>query len=253
MKLKLFLLMLLTAAVPAIAQRAAVSGSVVAADTGNPVAGAIVTLQNQGITVTTGPAGDFLISNAQPGVTTLTTIAYGYTDATKEVELFSNQTVSVGAIVVTKEDLNQIYYEEAQEMWYDENALEGDDDGGSQTIQALTSASDDIYYNASNYNFQPMYFRYRGLDSQYQSVYLNGIELNDMGRGRFSYSTLGGMTSRAFRNRTNTLGLGAAAYGFGGLAGRPTSTPSPCGSAASTSFATSTPSHRAIRRASTGR
>lgn len=218
MKVKLFLLMLLMAAVPAMAQRAAVSGSVVEADTGNPVSGALVTLQDQGITVTTGPAGDFLISNAQPGVTTLTAIAYGYADATLTVELFSNQTVNVGPVMMSNNDLNSIYYEEAQDMWYDENALD-DDEGGAQSIQALTGASDDIYYNASNYNFQPMYFRFRGLDSQYQSVYLNGIELNDLGRGRFSYSTLGGMTSRAFRNRTNTIGLGAAAYGFGDIAG----------------------------------
>ena len=102
--------MLLTAAVPALAQRAAVSGSVVEADTGNPIAGALVTLQNQGITVTTGPAGDFLISNAQPGVTTLTTIAYGYADATKQVELFANQTVNVGPITMANNDLNSVYY-----------------------------------------------------------------------------------------------------------------------------------------------
>ena len=218
MKLKLFLLMLLMAAVPALAQRAAVSGSVVEADTGNPIAGALVTLQNQGITVTTGPAGDFLISNAKPGATTLTAIAYGYADAAQQVELFANQTVNVGVITLNNNDLNSVYYEEAQDMWYDENALD-DEEGSAQSIQALTGASDDIYYNAANYNFQPMYFRFRGLDSQYQTVYMNGIELNDLARGRFSFSTLGGMTSRAFRNRTNAIGLGAAAYGFGDIAG----------------------------------
>ncbi len=218
MKLKLFLLMLLMAAVPALAQRAAVSGSVVEADTGNPIAGALVTLQNQGITVTTGPAGDFLISNAEPGVTTLTAIAYGHADASMTIELFANQTVNAGRIIMANNDLNTTYYEEAQDMWFDENALD-EEEGGAQSIQALTGASDDIYYNASNYNFQPMYFRFRGLDSQYQSVYLNGIELNDLARGRFSYSSLGGMTSRAFRNRTAAIGLGAAAYGFGDIGG----------------------------------
>ncbi len=210
--------MLLTAAVPAIAQRAAVSGSVVESDTGNPVAGAIVTLENQGITVTTGPAGDFLISNAQPGATTLTVIAYNYNDATLSLELFANQTVNAGTIKMTGIDSASSYYEEAQDMWYDENVLD-EEEGGAQSIQTLSGASDDIYYSATNYDFQPMYFRYRGLDSQYQTVYLNGIELNDLGRGRFSYSTLGGMTSRAFRNRTNTIGVGAAAYGFGDIAG----------------------------------
>lgn len=218
MKIKLFLFTLLAAAVPVFAQKAAVSGSVVEADTGNPISGALVTIADQGITVTTGPAGDFLISNANPGSVTLSAIAYGYADATMPVDLYANQTVNVGQIAMSNNDLNSIFYEEAQDMWFDENALD-DEEGGSQSIQALTGASDDIYYNAQSYNFQPMYYRYRGYDSQYQSVYLNGIELNDLGRGRFSYSTLGGMTSRAFRNRTNTIGIGAAAYGFGDIGG----------------------------------
>ena len=31
--------------------------------------------------------------------------------------------------------------------------------------------------------------------------------MNDPIRGRFNYSSLGGMTSRAFRNRTTSIGL----------------------------------------------
>ncbi|MDE7394076.1 MAG: hypothetical protein K2M80_06345, partial [Muribaculaceae bacterium] len=67
--------------------------------------------------------------------------------------------------------------------------------------------------------FQPMYFRYRGYNQEYQTTYLNGIPFNDLARGRFNYSSLGGMTSRAFRNRTTTVGLGAASYGFGDIGG----------------------------------
>ncbi len=67
MRIKLFVLLLLSAVMPVVAQTARMTGTVVDADTGNPVAGALVTLRQQGITVTTGPAGDFLISNAAPG------------------------------------------------------------------------------------------------------------------------------------------------------------------------------------------
>jgi len=64
-----------------------------------------------------------------------------------------------------------------------------------------------------------MYFRYRGYDSQYQSVYINGIKFNDLIRGRFNFSTLMGMTSRAFRNKTTTIGMEASNYGFGDIGG----------------------------------
>jgi len=64
-----------------------------------------------------------------------------------------------------------------------------------------------------------MYFRFRGYDSEYQTTYINGMDMNDPIRGRFNYSSLGGMTSRAFRNRTSTIGIGAAQYGFGNVGG----------------------------------
>ena len=43
--------------------------------------------------------------------------------------------------------------------------------------------------------------------------------MNDLVRGRFNFSSLLGMTSRAFRNKTTSVGLDAAAYGFGDLGG----------------------------------
>ncbi len=50
-------------------------------------------------------------------------------------------------------------------------------------------------------------------------MYINGIRLNDLIRGRFNFNSLLGMSSRAFRNRTNTVGLGASNYGFGDIGG----------------------------------
>ena len=68
MRLKVFLPLLMSAAATGVsAQTAVVTGSVVDADTGAPVAGATVTIPGQNITVVTGAAGDFRISNALPG------------------------------------------------------------------------------------------------------------------------------------------------------------------------------------------
>ncbi len=221
MRLKLFFLLLLSVTFPMIAQKTGISGVVVDNATGSPVAGASVMLGEQGISVMTGISGDFRISTASPGKDFVTIAAYGYNDAVKEVEIFNNQIVNLGTIrldVASLSSVSESFYEESQDMLFDQSQLE-DEDESAQAVGALSGASDNVYFSTANYDFSPMYFRIRGYNSEYQSTYINGIYFNDLARGRFSYSTLGGMTSRAFRNRTNIIGLGAADYGFGEVGG----------------------------------
>ena len=217
MRLKLFLLLLMAAVLPSFAQSTGVAGTVVDSNTGSPVAGASVILDNQGIYVTTGPAGDFSISNARPGADVLVIVAYGYNDLSLDVDIVNGTVKDLGDIKMLSSNLNNTYYEEQNDMFFDQALLE-DEEGNAQSIAALTGASDDVYYNSASYNFQPMRFRVRGYDSKYSETYINGINFNDLARGRFNYSTLGGM-SRAFRDKTSSLGLGAANFGFGNIGG----------------------------------
>ncbi len=218
MRVKLLLLMVLACALPSLAQNASVSGTLVDEYTGAPLAGATVMLREQGIRTVTGPSGQFTISKAQPGQDYLLAMAFGYNDVEESVTLVNGKNVDLGFVKLMNSDNLSDFYTEQQDMLFDEQALD-DEESTAQTINALTGASDNIYYNASNYNFSTMYFRFRGYDSQYQTTYINGINMNDPIRGRFNYSSLGGMTSRAFRNRTTTIGLGAANYGFGNIGG----------------------------------
>ncbi len=217
MRFKLFLLLLLTAALPALAQKTGITGTVVDSDTGSPVAGATVILDNQGISATTDASGSFSISNAKPGSESITFIAYGYNDLLLKVDIITGIIDNLGFVKMQNTDLNTTFYEEQNDMLFDQAVLE-DEEGNAQTIAALTGASDDIYYNAASYDFQPMRFRIRGYDSKYTQTYINGISFNDLARGRFNYSTLGGM-NRAFRDKTTTLGAGAASFGFGDIGG----------------------------------
>lgn len=221
MKFKLFLMMLLAAALPSVAQTAAVSGTVIDAGTGSPVAGAVISIPDQGITVTTGPAGDFSISTARPGEAVLTIIAPGYSDGATQVRLYNDQTVNTGNVILMAEDDNEfvVFAQDSnEELLFDESLLE-DEEGNGQNVTALTGASDNIYYKFTRYGYSPLYSNYRGIGSRYQETYINALPMNDLIRGGFSFAQLGGMTSRAFRNNTSTVGLGAAAYGFGGIAG----------------------------------
>lgn len=220
MKLKLFPLMLLGVAVPSVAQTAAVSGTVVDAGTGAPVSGATISIQDQGITVTTGPAGDFRISTALPGEALLTIAAPGYAGGATQLRLYNDQTVSAGNVILVADDDEFVTFNEDNnnELLFDESLLE-DEEGNGQTVTALSGASDNIYYKFTRYGYSPLYSNYRGVGSRYQETYINSLPMNDLIRGGFSFSQLGGMTSRAFRNNTSTVGLGASAYGFGGISG----------------------------------
>ncbi|MDE5661168.1 MAG: hypothetical protein K2I04_00900, partial [Muribaculaceae bacterium] len=143
----------------------------------------------------------------------------GYDSATRDVAI-GHGTFNVGEVRLMPASTteNDDFYGELGDLVFDEAAL-NDDEGSAQSVAALTGANDNIYYNTASYNFGPMYFRYRGLDNQYQSVYINGLRMNDLVRGSFSYSTLLGMTSRAFRNKTTSVGMDAANYGFGDIGG----------------------------------
>ena len=133
------------------------------------------------------------------------------------VNMVAGRVDNLGNIKMLASNLNDVFYEEQNDMLFDQ-ALLDDEEGSAQSIAALTGASDDVYYNAANYDFQPMRFRIRGYDSKYTETYINGISFNDLARGRFNYSTLGGM-SRAFRDKTTALGLSAANFGFGNIGG----------------------------------
>ena len=220
LKLFLFLLLLLAAINPSTAQNAATNtivGVVVNSNTGSPVAGATVLLRDKGVTATTNFNGDFRISVPAGDSTDYLVISSDAFDS-YGVNVGGNGTVNLGEIRLTPTAENSDFYGDAEDLMFDE-AVVDDEEGASQSIAALTGSNDNLYYNTASYNFSPMYFRFRGYDSMYQSVYINGIRMNDLVRGRFNFSTLLGLTSRAFRNKTTNVGIEAANYAFGDLGG----------------------------------
>ena len=114
MRFKLSLLLLLASIVPALAQNTGVSGVVLDAS-GNPVSGAAVMLNDQGIVVTTGPAGEFRISNAVPGTDVITVAAYGYNDLTQPVQMVVNTISDLGQIKLKNSQSQNMILEEQQE------------------------------------------------------------------------------------------------------------------------------------------
>lgn len=217
MRLRLFLLTLAVALLPSLSCMAAtLTGVVVNGDSGSPLSGATVLLRDSNVQASTNFNGQFRIDVPDNSDVYLIVTNDGFTDFVQQYHI-GRGTVNAGEIRIFPSSNDELFGE-IDDLMFDESVL-NDDDSAGQSVASLSGASNNVYYNTASYNFGPMYFRYRGLDNQYQSVYINGLRMNDLIRGSFSFSTLLGMTSRAFRNKTTTIGMEASNYGFGDIGG----------------------------------
>ena len=209
-------MLLLAFALPTLAA-SGVKGTLVDAATGKPVADANIFMRNQQLYVMGGADGVFSITKAAPGNDVLEISAYGYKDLDVDVNIPDGRVLDLGTIKLSAD--NSIYSGSANDDYTHDDANAMEDEGAMQSIGTIQGATDNIYYQATNYDFSVMRFRYRGYDSNWNAGYINGFNFNDGMRGRFNFSGLGGMTSSAFRNRSVDVGLDASNYGFGNIGG----------------------------------
>ncbi|MBD5232730.1 MAG: hypothetical protein HDS65_00970 [Bacteroidales bacterium] len=218
MRFRLFLLLTLALACPWLhVEAATLTGVVVNGNSGSPISGATVMLRDGNTQATTNFNGQFRLETPDNIDAFVTVTCDGY-DAFALSMPIGHGTVNTGEIRLLPSNASTDFFSDLEDLTFEEELLT-DDEGTGQSVASLSGASNNIYFNTASYNFGPMYYRFRGLDNQYQSVYINGLRMNDLVRGSFSFSTLLGMTSRAFRNKTTSVGTDAAAYGFGDLGG----------------------------------
>ena len=215
MRLKLLMLLTLFACMPAIAQRAGIQGVIVDDESGSPVVGATVLLDNQGNSSVTGTDGLFRITDAKPGNDNVTVLCLGYGDWSRPVTITAGKITDLGIVKLKSEGYEG--YSQNADLFIDESQLE-DEEGNSQTIGTLAGASDNVFYNAASYDFSVMRFRQRGYDQNLTEVYINGVNFNEPARGRFNYSMFGGL-NQAFKNKVTGIGLEATSFGIAPVGG----------------------------------
>ena len=114
-------------------------------------------------------------------------------------------TVNAQEVVTTNTSTSTSSGDEESAFTFTESQL-GEDDDAVQSVMALLTATDnDIFRSNVGYLFSPMRFKVRALDSKYNEVYVNGVQMNDAETGRFSYGMIGGLND-AVRNQE---GIGA--------------------------------------------
>lgn len=100
---------------------------------------------------------------------------------------------------------------------FTESQLDEDHDA-SQAVSSVTSAKADPYLSEVGYRWSGMRFRVRAYENQYNQTYMNGLMLNDLERGSFSYGMIGGMND-ATRNREGVDGYEYNTFGLQGVGG----------------------------------
>ncbi len=106
--------------------------------------------------------------------------------------------------------------EDEQAYTFTEAQLD-DDETSTQNITVISS-NRNVYANEVGYRFSPARFKYRALGAKYNEMYINGNPVNDIERGQFGYSFVGGLNNQT-RARESSLPFEDNNYAMSSLAG----------------------------------
>ncbi len=218
--MKRFFLFLITlvATVSGLSAQDLVQGTVISDEDNYPVVGALVTVAGTDRNVATDIDGRFEIPDVPRSAKILRVSYIGMTTLEVAIPAGHGGVRNVGEIRLSPESVDDYYFTNSNDFVFDEDQI-ADDEGMIQSVGTIQGATDDVFYQTASYNFSTLYYRMRGLDSSWQANYINGINFNDPMRGQFSYSSLGGLTSSAFRNKTTDIAMAPSAFGYGNIGG----------------------------------
>ena len=175
---------------------------------GEPIVGAIVTVEGSNVSTTTDINGNYRIAAPKGAKVTIAYIGY------------QPQTVNPGGtIYLQKDEADDDEQQETldeQTFTFTENQL-GEDDDMSQNV-SIISSNRNIYASQVGYLFSPVRFRYRAFNQKYNEIYINGAQMNDMESGQFRYSLVGGLNQQT-RGVENALPFEANNFSMAGMGG----------------------------------
>jgi hypothetical protein len=140
----------------------------------------------------------------------------------KKLKLLVMATCLSPAMMAQQADSLAIDMQTEQAFTFTEAQL-GEDDDVTQNITVISS-NRNIYASEVGYRFSPARFKYRAFNSKYNDMYINGNPANDIERGEFRYSFVGGLNNQTRGQETSlpfednnfmvTGMAGAANYNF---------------------------------------
>ena len=203
-------MLLLALSTAAMAQEGGVKGTVISQEGRSALSNVKVIVEPLGVTVMTDDHGNFNIGNLPAGDYRLRFEATEFQNQEIPVQV-GQQVTSLNSVVLAAD---------VQALIDDSVFAEFDSDVASdaQSLPSSLSSSKDVFNNIASYKFSEMRFNVRGYDSQYSSIYLNGIRFNDALTGYGPWSLWSGLND-ATRNQENSSGLKSSGFGIDGIGG----------------------------------
>ncbi|MBR3648595.1 MAG: TonB-dependent receptor, partial [Paludibacteraceae bacterium] len=106
----------------------------------------------------------------------------------------------------------------AETSSFDTDGLDDEESTVGGFVPGLLHSSRDVFSNNTSYAFGIAYFKARGLDSKYQTIAINGLEMESLVTGRAVYAQWGGL-NRVFRWPENVGNLDPVTFNFGDIGG----------------------------------
>ncbi len=194
-----------------------VKGVVKIAGTNEPASGAVVTLQGQQASAVADAQGRFFIEATQTGDEVLTIALENYDVETRPITIPGLDALDLGVMTLQSAE-EEAMQELTEDAFLAMGDIEFDDEDGlsSQTISGLLFSKGDVFTGTASYGFSSARYRVRGYEQRYESTYINGVNFNDGERGRFNYSSIGGL-NYAFRNKELINNYAPNAYTYGNV------------------------------------
>lgn len=200
------------------AQASLVDGKVIHEDSKLPFAEVSVLLKELKMITVTNSAGEFQFSN----------VAYG----NYEIEISNDEGLKVaakftvnsphteiGVIELKSTSSNQTGQLNDNSTINVEDASSEDESNSSasgQNISSVLNASRDAFLSAATFGWGQYFFKIRGFENDHNTLYLNGVPLNDLEEGGVLYNSWSGLND-VFRGRNVVLGLNPSDCSFGGM------------------------------------
>ncbi|MCB0458754.1 MAG: TonB-dependent receptor [Flavobacteriaceae bacterium] len=192
-----------------------IKGSVVDAQSQQPLPNVTVTVNETAISTFTDANGNFTLSNVPTGNQVVQVSLDRYETQSFPVTVEEGKEIDLGAILLFV-DLS-VVEEDSGLISLTEDDL-NDDDSRAENTAGLLQSSKDVFENRAAFDFSQAFFRIRGYDSQNAMVLVNGLPMNKMFNGRPQWNNWGGLND-VTRNQELSSGLSASNLTFGEILG----------------------------------
>ncbi len=178
-----------------------------------PIAGATITLGNQGISTTTNANGEFSLTYLIPMDEEVIIEADGYIADIVLVQLIDGRLTEMGDITM-QVDLAREAQEEVLLNLAEADLI--DDEGKTQSVASASSASQDVFNATTSFAWSNARYRGRGYEQIFEQNYIEGLSFNSAERGQFNFSAMGGLND-ATRYREVVEGIESSNFTFGSI------------------------------------